>query len=277
MKKVLFFCIIFSVGLSYGQINDDLRTASKKKKASSSSGGSGGSTSSGSSGVSSSDLSLLIDACGCLYNVGVPFFTDVVVKGIQKNTNFIKDNKDSLPRIKNMELSFGYGAYPENEAIYLPKLRLQAGYIGTSFRSYVIQDKANPFLRDLFAFYSWQMLEFNYVNRENFTMRSGVGFVYNDFARLMSLEIGTSADVFFADEKFRVNIEGRITPFGLKDGRRVLFGDQMTRKEILARFYIRPSERGKFHPEIFGGGYITNYFNSLTIWKIEAGVGFMLY
>lgn len=282
MKKSIFLLLVFISSLGFSQINDDLRTAAKKKKVSTNTSSGGNSGSSGSSGgsyggVSSSDISVLIDACGCLYNTAIPFFSEVVVKGIQKNTRFIKETKDSLPRIKNLEFSLGYGAFPEKEVVYMPKLRLQAGYIGTSFRSFVIQDKVNPFLTDLIAFYSWQVLEYNYVNSKHFTMRSGLGAVYNHYANLMSTEVGTSADFFFSDDKFRVNIEGRITPFGLRDGRRALFGDQMFRREVQARFYLRPSDRPKLHPEIFGGAYIANYFNSSTIWKLEAGIGFLLY
>lgn len=255
--------------MGWSQINDHRRAAASSKKASksNSNSSSGSSNSSGGSGLSSGDLSLLIDACGCLYNVGIPFFSEVVVKGIQNNTTLIKAKRDSLPRIKNLEFSIGYGAFPDADATYIPKLRMQAGLVGTSFRSFITQDKKNPFLMDLLTDYSWQVLEFNYLNREHITIRSGIGALYDTYAKLLVTEIGTSTDIFLKDDMLRINLEARYTPFG----------EEKFRKELMGRLYLRPSDKDGFHFELFGGGFIGQYSAFPAYWKLELGAGFMLY
>ena len=177
------------------------------------------------------------------------------------------------------EVNIGYGAYPDKEVVYFPKVRLQYGYLGTSIRTQAIQDKVNPFLSDLLAFYDWQVLEFNYINTKHFTVRSGLGMVY--FANksgakpIATLEVGTSADYIFRDEQFRASIEARITPF---DDLKFLTPEGYEfRKEIGARLYYRPSPDKKFRPELFGGGYYQRLFDTANLWKVEAGIGFMLY
>jgi hypothetical protein len=278
MKKNLTILLSLTFLLSYGQSNDDLRSGAAKKKSSSSSSG-GGSSSSGSSGggVSSGDLGLLIDACGCLINVAYPFFTEVVIKGIQKNTAYVRENKDSLPRIRNVEFSIGYGAFgvPDSSNIIIPKIRLQSGYIGTSARAYIKQDKYNPFSSDLLVYYDWQMLEINYIRTQHFTMRSGVGLAafFNTSSpqnRIINFEVGTSGDLFFGEEdKFRANVELRTTFKGRSD--------LNFRSEALARFYVRPSAGHKFRPELFVGGHYSKYFSEYEIYKLELGAGFMIY
>ena len=278
MKRKL-ICCLFLLYLSFitAQINDEIRIGADKKT--SNSGSSSSSSSGSSSGVSSSDLSLLIDACGCLYNVGVPFFSEVLVKGIKNNTKYIKETHDSLPRIKNIQFNLGYGAYPDKEVVYFPKLRLQAGILGTSLRAQIIQDKKNSFLKDFLAFYDWQIVEFNYINTTHVTMRSGFGIVYfpnsSSTKSVVSTDFGTSIDFIFNHEKLRASVEGRITPF---DGTKFLSQEGTEfKKEIGARLYFRPSELKRFKPELFAGGYYQRLFDSADLWKLEAGVGFILY
>jgi hypothetical protein len=280
IKKLLPFLLILGLSVSYAQINDQIRTgASQKSNSGRSSKSSGGSSSRSSGGSSSGDISLLINMCSCLYNTAIPFFSEVVVKAIKNNTKYIQENHDSLRRIKNIEVNVGYGAFPDKEVVYFPRVRMQAGYIGTSFRAQAIQDKSNPFLTDILAFYDWQVMEFNYINTKHFTMRSGFGLVYfaNTYGAkpVLSLDLGTSADYIFRDEQFRASMELRVTPF---DDLRFLSSEGYEfKKEIGARLYYRPSPDKKFRPEIFGGGYYQRIFDVANLWKLEAGVGFMLY
>jgi hypothetical protein len=273
MKKIFTLFLCFSLALCFGQINDDIRGGASQKKSSSGGGGSSGGSGGGVSGGGTyGDISLLIDACGCLYNVGVPFFTEVVVKGIKKNTAYIQEHHDTLPRLRNLELNLGYGAFPDKENVYLPRLRMQAGYLGTSFRTMVIQDNKNPFLKDLLAIYDWQMLEFNFLTNKHFTIRAGGGFLYfpnklDPSSSILSPELATSADFFFARDRARASIEGRLTPFG----------ESKTRKEASTRLYVRPWDKNLFRPEIFVGAYYANFFDSADLYKLEAGLGFMLY
>jgi hypothetical protein len=283
MRKLLPFLLILSLSASFAQINDQIRTGASQKsnsgRTSKSSSSSSGSSSSSSGGSSSGDIALLINMCSCLYSTAIPFFSEVVVKAVQNNTDFVQGNHDSLRRIKNIEVNVGYGAYPDKDVVYFPRVRMQAGYIGTSFRAQAIQDKSNPFLTDITAFYDWQMMEFNYINTKHFTMRSGFGFLY--FANtsgskpILSLDLGTSVDYVFRDEQFRASMEVRVTPF---DDLRFLSKEGVEfKKEIGARLYYRPSPDKRFKPEIFGGGYYQRILDTANLWKLEAGVGFMLY
>lgn len=271
MKNLFCFLIIFSSVLCFSQTNDDLRSGSKKKQGSSrtSSGGSnsgGGGTSSG-GGISANDIGLLIDACGCLYDVGLAFTSEVIIKGIRANTAMIAARKDSFPRIKNLEFNLGYGFYPDPFAYVVPKLRLQAGVIGTSFRASVRLDRTNPFNTDALAYYDWQMLEFNVLNRDFATLRLGMGFMFEGDDINIHGELTAGADIFLFNERIRWNLEGRLTPFG----------EVKVRKEAFTRVYYRPPNRNKFRPEVFGGFNYNQLFDKYNIWYAEAGVGFMIY
>lgn len=267
MKRFYTFFFIFLLGVGFSQTNDDLRTGANKKKNSKNSRNSTYSSSSNST-LSNQDISLLLDVIGLAYNLGA-LSSGIVVAGIQRNTDFIQERKDSFPRIKNLEANLGYGFYPDNYASYTPKVRFQAGVFGTSVRAFIRQDKNNTFLTDLWAVYSWQFLELNYLNRKHITIRSGMGVVLNntDQGNVSSAEFTTGADFFLLDERLRINIESRATPFG----------EMKFRKEANARVYLRPSPDNKFKLELFAGGYYAQYFDEVNIWSAEAGVGFMLY
>ena len=267
MKNILTISLIFILGLSFSQTNDDLRTGANKKKTSKTSSGSTTSSSSN-TGTSIQHIQLLLNAVELLYNVGL-LTSGVAGRGIKKNSEMIRARIDSFPRIMNMELNLGYGFFPDNYASFTPKLRLQGGIFGTSVRGFIRQDRNNAFVKDFFTTASWQILELNYLNRKHVTLRTGMGFVYNKTSEggVASSEIATSADFFIADELLRFNIEGRITPFG----------EVNFRKEVNARIYLRPTEHKKIKLEVFGGGYYTNLFDEFDIYSIEAGVGIMIY
>lgn len=283
MKKLLGLLLILFCFLGYSQSNDDLRGGSTQRQGSSrTSSGSSGSNGSGSSssggGISANDIGLLIDACGCLYDVGLAFTSEVIIKGIKANTAMIAARRDSFPRIKNMELNLGYGFYPDPFAYAVPKLRLQAGVLGTSFRGWIRLDRTNPFSTDALAYYDWQILEFNVLTRKHATLRFGGGFMFDATTRNRNgqyekddlnlyAEITAGADLFFLEDKIRWNLEGRITPFG----------ESKVRKEAFTRVYYRTPNRNRFRPEVFGGANYTQLFDRFNIWYIEAGVGFMIY
>ena len=277
MKKLLTTLLLLSLFMGFTQSNDDIRGGSKRKKTNTSGSGNSGSSGGGGS-LSSNDIALIIDACGCLYDVGLVFITEVFVKGIQANTRLIEARRDSLPRIKNMELNLGYGFYPDDFAYFTPKIRLQAGVIGTSFRAWARQDRSNPFATNLLSFFDWQILEFNIINRKNYSLRTGMGFMTDPTSRngdgvwdgddlSFYPEITAGTDIFFFNERLRWNLEGRYTPFG----------EVKPRREASTRFYLRPSDRQPFRPEVFVGGTYTQLFDVPAFGFVEAGVGFMLY
>lgn len=265
MKKIVTIFLIFLLGLSFSQTNDDLRTGANKKKTSKSNGSSNPSSN---RGISTQEAQLIISSFDLLYNLGL-LSTGIFAKGIKANSEMIRERRDSLPRITNLEVNLGYGFFPDDFASYTPKLRLQGGVFGTSARGFIRQDRSNAFVKDFFTTISWQILEINYLNLDYLTIRSGIGFVYNKAGEggFTSNEIATSADVFLAHDFIRINVEGRITPFG----------DVKFRKEANARVYIRPANYKKLKIEIFGGGYYSQYFDEFNLWSLEAGVGFMLY
>lgn len=269
MRKLLTTTFLLILIGAFGQINDELRQGSTKRSGAKRTNRSNtpGSTGVG-GGVSAGDIGLLIDACGCLYDVGILFFSDVVVEGVRKNTALIKERRDTLPRIKNLEFNFGYGVFPDSNSTYLPKLRLQAGVIGTSFRALAIQDRQNPFFKDILTFYDWQILEFNVLNTHRTTVRFGGGFSWDGASEFTSIvtEVTAGADVYFG-KSLRWNLEGRYTPFG----------EIKFRREVNTRLYFRPSDRKKFHFEVFGGALYANYFDAVTLFSAEVGAGFMIY
>lgn len=264
MKSLITIPLILIISLSFSQTNDDLRTGANKKKTSKTSDN----TTSNNNNTSTLEEQLIISALDILSEV-IFSSTDIFEAGIKANSEMIRKRRDSLPKIINLEANLGYGFYPDNFASYTPKIRFQGGVLGTSARGFIRQDRSNAFVKDFFTTISWQMLEINYLNLDFLTVRSGIGFVYNKTAEggFASNEIATSADVFLAKEFIRVNVEGRITPFG----------EIKFRKEANARIYIRPASYKKLKLEIFGGGYYSQYFNEFNLWALEAGVGFMLY
>jgi len=256
----------------FAQTNDDLRSGSHKQKATKkSSSGSNNRSSNNSSG----DLGLALDACACLLDNGALFLFEALVSGIgsgiRSNTDLVRAKKESLPRIKNLEFNLGYGFFPDDNSVsYVPKLRLQSGVFGTSFRAFINQDQENPFIRDLFATFDWQVLELNFLTREAVTLRAGAGFSYLNFSKSFNSEFTAGGDIFFLDD-FRFNFEGRITPFSTIK----------LRREASGRVYFSPRQHKKLRLEIFGGAYITEFFfndeSPVSFWSTEIGAGFMIF
>lgn len=243
----LMFCFTLTHGM--GQVDQIKSSSSSNTK------GGGGSRSGERSGSSSGMVAY--------------FFIDLIGHGIGEWQRSKLAKKEINPRIVSFELPMQAAVQPSNYYVFNPRTRGNWGLFSTDFRvNYLVEeDIQGP--KDLTT-YDWQIIQLNVVTAKHVIGRVGIGMMNENFGNKQSFAESTlGLSIFSSDHQRGVNLEYRVA----KD-----YDTNATpRREISASVEKRLFSTGAFHGFATLGGVYQRYYNTISVWGVQAGMIFRIH
>ncbi|MBS1950304.1 MAG: hypothetical protein OJF59_002229 [Cytophagales bacterium] len=236
--------ILFLPAVLFGQVSE---IKSKSQENSSRSGGENNSSSSSS-------------GCGNVF-----FFFDMfrVVGSWQAQK---LEAADSVKRLVSFEVYMQGAVQPSNYYLGLPRVRGNWGLFSTDFRfNYLAEDaQANGHFADLSTF-DWQVLQLNIITFRNAIGRVGGGSMVENFGDKKSFFEWTAGLTLMSnDQMFNGSIEYRVA----KD----YTTNAIPRREISISAEKQIFRSGHWHGYASLGGVYQRYYQSISVWGLQAGL-----
>lgn len=241
MKPHGFGLILLFLSISaVGQV-DDIKKKSSENSSRKSEGGRSGSSGSG--------------------NVAI-FFDVFRLIGAAQSDKLQK--ADSIRRLVSLETFFQAAVQPSSYYLFNPRIRGNWGLFSTDFRiNYLFEDDRSNGAHDLTTF-DWQILQLNLITIRNFTARVGGGNLYERFGNKQSFFEWTTGLSFYSNPQTIIgNLEYRVA----KD----FVTNAVPRREINFSLEKQIFRTGSLRGYATVGGVYQRYYQSVTVWGLQAG------
>jgi len=243
------FAIIFSVNGALAQVSE-IKSASSdnSSKSSSKSGGDGESDDGGGGGL----------------------IFDFLFGGIAEWQNFkLKDDRERYPSMVSLDIMFQGAIKPSSYYILWPRVRGNWGIFSTDFRmNYLIEEGIDGYQH--IRTNDWQVLQLNLITSRFITFRIGTGFMQEAFNKKESFsESAFLLNVHAPDQTKQIGFEYRFA----KDWET----GANPRREFTVQYQHQIFSSGALHGYATVGGAYQRYYNSITVWGIQAGLIFRFF
>lgn len=204
-SKIIFVFIFFCVySLSKAQTIEDIKRKSDNNK-----------NDRTNSSSSSSDLPISpAVATSCLNNMNVCLpLMNYLFTGIGSIQKLFLEAENDVPDISSIQIQMEAGLNPKADLYLLrPRIKGNWGLFGTDFRGfYLYQENAKGFSN--YSTYDWQVLMLNLSALKEFKLRTGVGFMYEEFNKTFTAEYTFNTEIVPSDI-FKFNAEYRLARDG---------------------------------------------------------------
>ena len=173
------------------------------------------------------------------------------------------------PYLISLDIIAPVAIQPSQYYLFNPRIRGNWGLFSTDFRiNYLIQETTSG-TSDLSSL-DWQILQLNILTTRNVIGRVGGGFMQENFGgRKSFFESSFGLFVQSNSKKIGASIEYRVAQ------------DYDTgvnpRREFSAQFEKRLSSRGYWNSYLTVGGVYQRYYESISVWGIQAGIAFRIH
>lgn len=247
MKPTAFFLILFASHLALGQ-TDEIKKKSIENAGNRSSGRSEGS--SGGSGG------------------GWFFFNSFRLLSTWQAIKLEKAQENK--RLISLETYFQGAVQPSSYYLANPRIRGNWGLFSTDFRfNYLVEESKGSGSGDLSTF-DWQIVQLNIVTTKNVIGRIGFGnMVENYGAKQTFFEWTAGVNIFPNHQKFGGAVEYRVA----KDYNT----NAIPRREV--NFFVEKQlfSTGVLHGALTLGGVYQRYYESVSVWGMQAGLVVRIY
>ena len=219
--------------------------------------------SSGSNDSGGGCLSDIFNTCfsSCVSSV----FEAIVIGSIDLHKEYISQKKE-IPTVTSLEFMPTYGYCPKGSHLIMPRIRGNWGLFSTDFRYYNILESTPNNGIENYKTYDWQIIELNPLITKNVKLRIGSGFMYEDFSRIYFNESSIALDLSFKKDTYLSNFEFKIA----KDYNH----GSTPRTEGNIRFNYKIIDLDNLYGYATLGGLYQNYYSSVDVWTIQAGMAF---
>lgn len=170
--------------------------------------------------------------------------------------------RGNVERINSIEVeATAYSNLVEPYYGFRPRVRGNWGLFSTDFRVAMLYDQAPDGSFGGFHTKDWQILGLNLIALDEFNLRVGSGFMYQDFDQKSYWENTAMADVYF--DRWQIGAEGRIAS---------QTSGAAPRKELSLRVSRKIAERGHFSTHFIAQGVYNRYFNAVDTWLFGGGI-----
>jgi hypothetical protein len=239
--------ILFSCHLAMGQ-TDEIKKKSTENAGNRSSGRSEGSTSGGGGGWF--------------------FFNSFKLLATWQAMKLEKAQENK--RLVSLETYFQGAVQPSNYYLFHPRIRGNWGLFSSDFRyNYLVEESKGSGSGDLSTF-DWQILQLNLVTTKNVTGRIGFGnMVENYGARQTFFEWTAGLSIIPNNQKLGGSLEYRVA----KDYNT----NAIPRREV--NFFLEKQvfSTGALHGALTLGGVYQRYYESVSVWGMQAGLVMRIY
>lgn len=251
----VFMLLVSVVNAQVGDIKKQSDKNSSNKNTNS--GSKGNSAGSGSSGCSDDCFS----ACGAACT---GFFIDLVIDGQSEYLS----KKDDIPHMVSLDLMPHFGYVVSDESyIVMPRIRGNWAMFSTDLRYYSLIEKHSTW--DFYKTLDWQVIQINPVILQNFILRLGTGFMYENYSQTFYNEHMLGFDLLFNKDQMMVNFEERWA---------LDYNNNSTpRMETDIRFNYRVLETKSMDGYLMLGGQYQDYYSNVELWTTQLGFTFNIH
>ena len=248
MKFIFLFILLFQLDVSLAQVSE----IKSKSSQNASGGGSGGERRS--SGSNAFQSYILID---------------FLLNGMAEWQQYKLQKRQSNPYLVSIDILGQVAVQPSRYYLANPRIRGNWGLLSTDFRvNYLVQEGING-LEDL-ATFDWQVLQLNVVTTRNVIGRVGGGFMSENFGGKGSFFESTyGLFIQSNNKKSGGTIEYRIA--------RDFSTGAIPRSEVSVNVEKQLFTRGTWHAYATVGGVYQRYYESISVWGIQAGLAFRVF
>jgi hypothetical protein len=173
------------------------------------------------------------------------------------------------PYLVSVDVIAPVAIQPSRYYLFNPRIRGNWGLFSTDFRiNYLIQETATG-TTDLSSL-DWQILQLNMVTTRNVIGRVGGGFMQENFGGRKS----------FFEYSFGLFVQSNSKRVGGSMEYRVAQDYEtgvVPRREFSAQFEKRLSSKGYWNTYLTIGGVYQRYYESISVWGIQAGIAFRIH
>jgi hypothetical protein len=246
MKLKLLSFILFLTATVFGQVD---QIKNKSSENSSRKESSGGSSSGGSSGSS--------------------YFFFEMFRVVGTWQAYKLEKRETNPRIVSFEAFAQAAIQPSNYYLINPRVRGNWGLFSTDFRFNWLIEQNISGNKELSTF-DWQIIQLNLITTKSVTGRVGMGSYFENFGSNQSFfEVTFGISVFPENWPLAANAEYRVAnDFETGAVPRREFNFSLERPLFTA---------GRWHGNATLGGVYQRYYESVSVWGIQAGLALRVY
>jgi hypothetical protein len=183
----------------------------------------------------------------------------VVVASIVQENSF--ENRKDKSSESSVDLMLQTAAQPASYYIVNPRVRLNCHLFSTDLRlNYWIEEDIEG-IKNIYTV-DWQVLQINFIDRENMIARVGGGIMHEGFSGGKNYAEWTAGFNYHPQHRIGAYAECRIT---------------QPRKEVSVFAHYKMIEHGVFHSFVTAGITAQQYLKSINTWGIQGGLLFKLY
>jgi hypothetical protein len=240
MKYVVFVFLLAIITPAIGQVDEI-------KNASSSAGRSGGGRGGDSGGTSGATID---------------FVFNIVFAGIVEAQSAKLNRREEVPSMVSMDFIVQSAIQPSSYYIVNPRIRGNWGLFSTDFRlNYLIEEEFDGFKH--IRTNEWQILQFNIITTKDVLFRIGGGFLQESFG----------GEHYYGEWTTALQVH----PSKSKIGGMIEYRDAEERREFSAFARYHVIEHNSLHGFATAGMVYQKYYDTISVWGMQAGLIFSLY
>ena len=262
MKTILIICLLLITQLTYAQVDDIKKNADKHKDTPSDNNAKSPNKRNDNS-LGESCLSSCFETCFQI------FFTTAAEILIQHHDSLMR-NRASDPTVLSFDVMPQFAYAPNNYYVdYLPRIRGTWGVLATDLRlNYLTEYKNNNAL--VYKTIDWQVINLNLMFTNNFNFRIGTGLMYDDYLDRAFNQHFVATHFRINDQKLLIDLEGRFT-YDYQAKEPNVFN------EVNVRANFNLLKTNHIWTYLMFGGVYQQYYSSVELWSIQAGLLFNIH
>jgi len=250
MKKSVLFLLIILLNMNLlAQISDIKKHADSNK-----------------GGNVISDGSPCFDEDNGLFDFFGSLFIDLI---LYQHAEVLSD-KENYPIAFSLEVMPQVAYSPDNNYVnFLPRARLTWGVFSTDIRANVLLEFLENNTNDIYKSIEWQAFILNFHMGPSAQMRFGAGFFYEEYTNKRYPEFYAAFHLYLKQHATTIVLEGRSTD------------DADTAQNIFREVNLQGNFRFINTKSVFSyinlGLVYQNYYTSVDLWSIQAGLNFIIH
>jgi hypothetical protein len=192
----------------------------------------------------------------------IDFFFNFMLGGIVDAQRAKLERRSDMPNMVSLDVMLQNAVQPSSYYIINPRIRGNWGLFSTDFRiNYLIEEGFDEYKH--IRTNEWQVLQFNIITTKDVVFRVGGGFLQESFGGYNYYGEWTTAL--------------QVHPSQSKLGGLIEYRDANARKEVNGYLRYHIFDHNALHGFVTGGAVYQRYYDTISVWGMQAGIIVSLY
>ena len=197
------------------------------------------------------------------------YFMADAINGLADWQQYKLKKREVNPYLVSLDVITQVATQPSRYYLVNPRVRGNWGLFSSDFRVNYLLEETDNGTTDLSSI-DWQVVQFNIVTTRNVVGRLGAGFMKENFGgRQTFFESSVGALIQSSSKKTGISFEYRWA--------QDFETDVTSRREFSAQFEKRLASRGYWNTYLTIGGVYQRYYESISVWGVQAGLAFRIF